>query len=250
MRTPHIRHPDARSGTGPTPARQSRRGITLFEVVIALVIFTVTLPALNALVQIGTQRAVDSANLARASMECRSKLAEITVGAEDLNSTDWAPMPDANWSWKMNVTGGDVDGLKQVQVCVKFDNGAAPVQVTLSQFIIDPAMRGSTQDRALLSSNSANNNSNSSQSGDSGSSSSNSSSNSSSSSSNSSGGGTSSGQSGAGISGMPSSGSSKTGIGGAGSGSTGALPSGSGTTPSIPSGSSTIPSGSSGKGGS
>lgn len=129
-----------------------RTAITLFEVVVAMAIFTLTLPALVALVQIGARRAVESSQLARASMECRSKLAEVTVGAEALDGTDWTPLLDANWYWKLEVSGGAVDGLNQVQVSVKFDDGANPVRVTLSQMVIDPANRGSTQDRAILSS--------------------------------------------------------------------------------------------------
>ncbi len=116
-------------------------------------IFTVTLPALNTLVQVGTRRAEESAFLARASMECRSKLAEVTVGAEAMETTDWVNFPDmANWSWKVTAVDGDVEGLMQVQVTVKFDPGNNPVQATLSQWVIDPAKRGSTQDRAILKS--------------------------------------------------------------------------------------------------
>ena len=131
-----------------------RSGITLFEVVIAMVIFALTLPALNTLVQVGTQRAEESAYLSRASMECRGKLAEVTVGAQPMETTDWTgfDQPDmVNWSWKLTANDGDVDGLKQVQVSVKFDPGANPTQVTLSQYIIDPAThRGSTLDRMIL----------------------------------------------------------------------------------------------------
>ncbi len=131
-----------------------RAGVTLFEVVVAMVIFALTLPALNTLVTMGTQRAEESAYLSRASMECRSKLAEVTVGAAPMETTDWTPftdMPDmTNWTWKLTANNGDVDGLKQVQVSVKFDPGTSPVQVTLSQYVIDPASRGSTLDRMIL----------------------------------------------------------------------------------------------------
>lgn len=130
--------------------RPVRRGITLFEVVLSLVIFLLALPALNTLVQIGTRRAEETHFLAKASMECRSKLAEVTVGAEPLDPVEWSPLPDANWFWRLDVADGEVNGLKQVQVTVKFDPGTSPVQVTLSSMILDPVMRGSTQDRGLL----------------------------------------------------------------------------------------------------
>jgi Tfp pilus assembly protein PilV len=137
--------------------RRRRSGITLFEVVIALVIFTLTLPALHTLVQMGTRRAEQSAYLAKASLECRSKLAEIAVGAEAMESTGWTELVDAdgnaepNWFWKVNAVQGDVDTLMQVQVTVKFEpNGALAAQASLSQMLLDPMSRGSTQDRGLI----------------------------------------------------------------------------------------------------
>jgi len=135
-----------------------RSGITLFEVVVALVIFTLALPALNALMLVGSRLASESALMSRASIECRSKLAEITVGAESMSTTDWTPLPDpsnpanANWYWKANVVDGDVDGIKQVQVSVKYEiPGSNPeMRVSLSAMIMDPMDRGSTQDRGIL----------------------------------------------------------------------------------------------------
>jgi len=121
-------------------------------VVVALVIFTLTLPALNALVVMGTQRAEETAYLSVATMLCRSVLAEAMVGARELDTVDWTPSDlDLNYHWKMQASDYDVDNVKQVQVWVKFDVGAGPiVQVTLSQLIIEPDNRGSTQDRGLI----------------------------------------------------------------------------------------------------
>lgn len=138
---------------GPTPpARHMRRGITLFEVVVALVIFTLTLPALNTLVIVGTQRAEETAYLSVATMLCRSILAEAMVGAGPMDTSDWSPSEmDPNYHWKMNAADTNVDNVRQVQVWVKYDVGMGPIiQVTLSQMMIEPDNRGSTQDRGLI----------------------------------------------------------------------------------------------------
>jgi type II secretion system protein I len=130
-----------------------RRGITLFEVVVALVIFTLTLPALHTLVQMGTRYAEQSAFVSLASMKCSSQLAEVMVGAESLDSSDWTPFPapDTNWSWKVNASDSDVDNLLQVQVSVKYEvAGSNPIQVSLCRMMMDPANRGSTQDRGII----------------------------------------------------------------------------------------------------
>jgi hypothetical protein len=121
-------------------------------VVVALVIFTLTLPALNTLVVVATQRAEETAYLSVATMICRSVLAEAMVGAGALDTVDWTPSElDANYHWKMHASNIDVDNVKEVQVWVKYDVGSGPIiQVTLSQMIIEPDNRGSTQDRGLI----------------------------------------------------------------------------------------------------
>jgi Tfp pilus assembly protein PilV len=135
------------------PRCGNRRGITLFEVVIALVIFTLTLPALITLVQLGTLRANKAAFLSIASQECRSKLDEVMVGAEPLESVDWTPLTEPNWFWKLQAVDGSIDNITEAQVSVKLDipgSSGPEVLVTISQWIIDPSMRGSTQDRGLI----------------------------------------------------------------------------------------------------
>lgn len=129
----------------------SRRGITLFEVVLGLVIFLVAYPALNTLVQMGTFRAEEAQYVAQASLHCRSKLAELSVGAEPLEGTDWTPLGELpNWSWRAEVTPAELANLHAVQVWVKFETGGRPIETTMSRFLLDPSVRGSTQDRGLI----------------------------------------------------------------------------------------------------
>ena len=129
-----------------------RPGITLLEVVIAMAIFVMTLPALNALVLLGMQRAEETRILATASLMCRSKMAEIGSGSVPFASSDWSALDDPNWQWKADAgNASGVAGMQTVQVSVKLDNGSGVnYEQTLVQMVLDPAQRGSTQDRYLL----------------------------------------------------------------------------------------------------
>jgi Tfp pilus assembly protein PilV len=132
--------------------RRPRRGITLLEVVIAMAIFVMTLPALNALVLLGMQRAEETKIMTMASLQCRSKMAEIMCGAAPFSNSDWSALDDPNWQWKADASGASgVAGLQTIQVSVKLDLGnGQPYQQTLIQMVLDPSSRGSTQDRYLL----------------------------------------------------------------------------------------------------
>ena len=102
--------------------RNPRCGITLLEVVIAMAIFVMTLPALNALVLLGVQRAEEAKILAIASLQCRSKMAEIAAGAAPLDGNDWAAIDDSNpnWQWRSEATSpSGISGMKLVQVWVE-----------------------------------------------------------------------------------------------------------------------------------
>ena len=119
--------------------------------VVALVIFTLTLPALNALVEMGSRFANDAGMLSLASMKCSSQLAEAMVGALPLESTDWTPMDEPNWFWKLSASDTDVENVMQVQVSVKYEApNTLPVQASLCRMVLDPDNRGSTIDRALI----------------------------------------------------------------------------------------------------
>ena len=117
-----------------------------------MAIFVMTLPALNALVQLGMQHAEETRILATASLMCRSKMAEVTAGSVPFSSSDWAPLDDPTWQWKVDTSNASgVSGMQTVQVSVKLDVGTGQnFEQTLVQMVLDPSLRGSTQDRYLL----------------------------------------------------------------------------------------------------
>jgi type II secretion system protein I len=127
-----------------------RPGVTLLEVVISLAIFLFSIVAIAHLVSLSTDRAVQAQYRQQAAFLCQSKLAEIAAGAEPLSSQGGVPLAeDSSWQWSSSCTESEVPGLWQVTVTVSRPvRGDQPLEVSLSQFVLDPAMRGSTTDPA------------------------------------------------------------------------------------------------------
>ncbi len=147
-----------------------RRGLTLFEVVIALAIFLGAVVALSHLINVGTDRALDVQQQAQASMLCQSKLAEVLAGKEPVTGTNafvafggdpyWSSLTkDENVNWTYNVEStpsGLGDNLYKVKVTVRLERPDGKIiDASLAQMVLDPALRGSTLDAAADSSSSS-----------------------------------------------------------------------------------------------
>ena len=134
-----------------------RRGVTLLEVIFAMVIFLGAFVALNQLVTVATDNAYVVQQQGQALLLCEAKLAEVCSGIAALESNetystfssqDWTNL-DETWQWKMTANqDGEIAGLYNVQVWVQRDMGSKKLEVTLSQMVLDPTMRGSTADVA------------------------------------------------------------------------------------------------------
>lgn len=135
---------------------RKRRAITLLEVVIALAILLFSSAAIFSLVGMGSDRAIDVQYHSRAAMLCQSKLEELKIGSEPLNSVDSTPFKEKEasaYQYSIDVSDGDVTGIKEVRVTVKRERADGRlIEVSLNQMILDPAVRGSTFDKLNASS--------------------------------------------------------------------------------------------------
>jgi Tfp pilus assembly protein PilV len=135
--------------------RRKRSGLTLLEVIVAMTIFMASGILIYQLVSLGNDRALDVQLHSRASMLCQSKLEELKIGVEPLNGTSGQAFSgdDSDFQYDITVADGDLTGLKKVTVSVKLErDGRTLTEVSLSQLIIDPTMRGSTLDKLTGSS--------------------------------------------------------------------------------------------------
>lgn len=151
------------------PSRRARQGLTLLEVVLSLAIFLFSLAALVELVSLASARVLQAQYRQYALLLCQSKLAELAAGATPLsNQTDTPLDEDPDWHWSATCDNSLANGLWTVQVTVTGPVGSNnPVSVTLTRMLLDPTVRGNTQDTpaSLSAANSSGGSSNSSSTG-------------------------------------------------------------------------------------
>jgi len=126
-----------------------RKALTLLEVVTALAIFMGGVSALYQLIQNASYRAIRVDWKAQASLRCQSKMAELTVGVQALESTDMQQFEDDEaWQWRTQVDE-EFAGLYRVYVEVQRElpNGEV-IKSDLTQMLLPPTMRGSSLDVA------------------------------------------------------------------------------------------------------
>jgi Tfp pilus assembly protein PilV len=122
-----------------------RGGLTLLEVVIALLIFLIALVPIMRLVSMGGERALDIQQQAQASMLCQGKLDCVKVGAEPLNGSGTVDIGTLPWNYTIESNPTEVANLFQVKVTVKYDRAdGKTIEAILTQLVLDPALRGST----------------------------------------------------------------------------------------------------------
>jgi general secretion pathway protein I len=127
-----------------------RTGLTLIEVLVALAIFLLCLGAITRLVTFAGQRALDARRTDEAGRLARSKFAEVYAGVVPLSSADDTPFDeDPDYTWSMTADSASLSGLWVVTVTVKRKNDPCP-GFTLQQFMLDPTLRGSTQDTVTI----------------------------------------------------------------------------------------------------
>jgi general secretion pathway protein I len=127
---------------------ERRHGLTLLEVLVSLAIFLMALVALVRLVSLGNERALDTMQQTEGLRRCQSKLAEVIIGAVPLNSQSGVAFdddPSGLWTWSLDCQQGAVTNLWNVQVrCTRQRSANDTLEVSLSQMVLDPSVRGST----------------------------------------------------------------------------------------------------------
>ncbi len=129
---------------------QSRRGLSLLEVIVALAIFLVSLVAISQLVEQGANMAVEMDERSYASMLAQSKLAELVAGSEPLTGHGDASIDgETDWFWSLTADADSIPGLFKVVVTVHKDTPRGKVEVAYSQYVLDPTKRGNTDATAI-----------------------------------------------------------------------------------------------------
>lgn len=118
-----------------------RRGLTLLEVILAILILGLSMIALGHLVRLGSQAAVDAKNLSEAQVLCESKMSELSAGLLPLQSSSSASVESAPlWKYTIAVSTSELPGLLLVEVAVQQDPTQfnMPITYSLYRYMLDP----------------------------------------------------------------------------------------------------------------
>lgn len=129
--------------------RVARRGITLFEVVLALAIFVGAYAAIGQILETGSRAAVRSQVSAEAVYLAEGKMNEMISGILPLTAVQEANLTiisgqntaaNSQWKWSAAVTESGIVGLLRVEVNVRnTGSGFRQESRTLVRLVRDPA---------------------------------------------------------------------------------------------------------------
>jgi len=125
----------------PSSSNANRRGISLFEVVLALAIFIGALTAIAQVLRTGSRAAIRAQLQSEAVLLSERRMNEVISGVLPLESVDHAPFDErANWSWSLNLADSGVVNLLKLELTVEHagDNGANKISYHLTRLLRDP----------------------------------------------------------------------------------------------------------------
>jgi general secretion pathway protein I len=98
------------------------RGLTLFEVVIAMAIFAGAITALSQALSTATRAALQARLQSQAVLLCQTKMAEVVGGAISSSGSGESSFNEPGldgWTYRVNMTAGAHTGINQVEVTVQ-----------------------------------------------------------------------------------------------------------------------------------
>jgi general secretion pathway protein I len=125
------------------PFRTVRRGLTLIEVLVAMVVLVLAVVAISRLVDIGSDREADARLHIRAARLAQSKLAEVESGQTPLDAGQGQFDNDPSWSWSVASEPQGPPNLYLVTVTVSREMGGRKFQTVIAQMMMDPSTTGS-----------------------------------------------------------------------------------------------------------
>ncbi|WP_437192002.1 hypothetical protein [Planctomicrobium sp. SH527] len=119
----------------------TRRGISLFEVVLALSIYIGALAAISQILNTGSKAAIRAQLRSQAELYCESQMNLILAGGVPLESVSKSLIDGkADWYWTLNVLDAGVPYLLRLELTVEHsgNHSDAEVQYQMIRLIRDP----------------------------------------------------------------------------------------------------------------
>lgn len=130
--------------------RKGRRGLTLFEVLLALVIFVGAFTAIGQLISSGVRGALRSRFQLQAAQLCQAKMGEVVCGALPLKTAQAVYTDDPAWTWSLIVGPAPVQGLMTVEITVQrlSQNKTVATKFSMTRYVRDPQLYIAAQEEA------------------------------------------------------------------------------------------------------
>ncbi|HWL09469.1 MAG TPA: hypothetical protein VNQ76_13760 [Planctomicrobium sp.] len=135
----------------------SRRGLSLFEVVLALAIFLGATAAITQVLRTGSHASIRAQLQSQAALFCDRQMNRVLAGIEPMESVPTGSLdghPD--WKWSLNVSDGGVPWLLRLELSVEHtsSNPNAVVKSELVRLVRDPQFYVNAAESATTSSSS------------------------------------------------------------------------------------------------
>lgn len=125
--------------------RLARRGISLLEVLLAMSVFLIALTGIAALVDIGSDRALETYLQNTGTRLAQSKMAEVEAGAISVLDGGTGSCDDEpGWQWAVEPGTAEVPNVYPVTVRVWKEVRGVRHEVALHQMVFDPAQMGTS----------------------------------------------------------------------------------------------------------
>ncbi len=125
----------------PRPAR--RPGLSLIEVLLALVIFLLSLVAIGGLVDFGSQRGEAAAMTAAGTRLAQAKMAEVEAGSVSVSTSSQGTFDyEPDWNWSVEPGSSTVPNVYPVTVRVWRDVSGRHYEISLTEMVFDPTQMG------------------------------------------------------------------------------------------------------------
>lgn len=117
-----------------------RRGMSMLEVLLAILVLVVALSAISSLIFMGRYSAADAQALTQAQLLCETKLNSIVAGIDAADSGRGVFQENPDFNYEVSTQQPGTPGLLSIRVRVsqnpeKFD---APIEYSLVRWMPDP----------------------------------------------------------------------------------------------------------------
>lgn len=117
-----------------------RLGMTLLEVMLALLVLVVAMGGIATLTSLGRQSGADARDLTMGQLLCEGKMAEIAAGVTPPSNSKGSFPNEPDWTFSVTSSAAGTPGLLTVRVTVTQDPAAysEPLEFALVRWIPDP----------------------------------------------------------------------------------------------------------------